>query len=184
MGVLDGLRRVVVLGCGRCASSCGTGGEKEVKEFVELLVGKGFVVVHSAVVEAQCDVRLSRKALKGVPEYDAVVSMACGSGAAALGMLTDKPVIPANNTLFLGVVKRVGDYVEGCKLCGDCILVDTEGICVYARCGKGLLNGPCGGSSKGKCEKDGVSDCGWALIVERMKKRGRLKNLVKKRVRR
>jgi hypothetical protein len=31
------------------------------------------------------------------------------------------------------------------------------------------LNGPCGGSTKGKCEIDPEVDCGWQLIVDRLK---------------
>ncbi len=32
-----------------------------------------------------------------------------------------------------------------------------------------LLNGPCGGSHKGKCEVDQNIDCAWYLIFERLK---------------
>jgi hypothetical protein len=46
-----------------------------------------------------------------------------------------------------------------------------------ARCSKSILNGPCGGSRDGKCEISEEVDCGWALIVERMKKLGTLDQL-------
>jgi len=39
---------------------------------------------------------------------------------------------------------------------------------------KGLLNGPCGGSSNGKCEIDPEKDCAWDLIIKRLEKLGRL----------
>ncbi len=44
-------------------------------------------------------------------------------------------------------------------------------------CAKGLLNGPCGGSSNGKCEASPEKDCAWVLIYGRLKKQGRLDNL-------
>ena len=178
---LKGSRKVAVLGCGRCATTCQTGGEKEVGEMKRLLGSKGFEVVYSGVIEAQCDMRLTRLALKDVKDADAFVSMSCGSGAAALSDLTDKPVIPSNNTMFLGVVKRLGDYIERCGMCGECILTDTMGVCVKTRCAKGLLNGPCGGANKGKCETDPLMDCAWALVVERLRKAGRLGELKKRR---
>jgi hypothetical protein len=133
------------------------------------------------VVEAQCDERLSKKALKKATEADVFVSMACGSGASALTDLTDKPIVPANNTLFLGVVKRHGDYEERCSLCGECILAETWGICVNTRCSKGLLHGPCGGSSDGVCEADDIRDCAWALIIDRLRRLDKIEDIKKRR---
>jgi len=43
-----------------------------------------------------------------------------------------------------------------------------------ARCSKRMLNGPCGGSEKGKCEVSPDTDCGWHLIYERLKELGQL----------
>jgi hypothetical protein len=40
------------------------------------------------------------------------------------------------------------------------------------------MNGPCGGSQNGKCETSKERDCAWALIYERLKKQGRLDNLM------
>jgi hypothetical protein len=39
------------------------------------------------------------------------------------------------------------------------------------------MNGPCGGTNKGKCEVSQEVDCIWYLIVERMKKLGTLEKL-------
>ena len=180
IAALSGAKKVAILGCGRCATTCQTGGEKEVGEMKTLLQSKGYAVVYSCVVEAQCDARLTRLALKEVKDADVFLSMSCGSGASALSDLTDKPVAASNDTMFLGVVKRLGDYVERCGMCGECTAWETMGICVKTRCAKGLLNGPCGGSSKGKCEVDG-RDCAWAMVVERMRKVGRLGELKRRR---
>ncbi len=174
---LSGCSRVAVLGCGRCATTCATGGEREVAQMADDLSAKGFKVIYTGVVEAQCDMRLSRKALNQAPEFDAVVAMSCGSGAQALSELTDKPVIPSNNTLYLGVVRRIGDYSQRCIQCGDCTIHETEGVCVKTRCSKGLLNGPCGGVSDGKCEVDGSKECAWTEVIRRLRAKGELKNL-------
>jgi hypothetical protein len=37
-----------------------------------------------------------------------------------------------------------------------------------------MANGPCGGSSNGKCEINKEIDCGWQLIYERLKELGEL----------
>ena len=37
-----------------------------------------------------------------------------------------------------------------------------------------MLNGPCGGSDKGKCEVSPEMPCGWQLIYERLKTLGQL----------
>jgi hypothetical protein len=57
------------------------------------------------------------------------------------------------------------------------VLEITGGICPIARCSKSLLNGPCGGSSGGKCEIDPEVDCGWQLIYDRLSALGKLENM-------
>lgn len=64
---------------------------------------------------------------------------------------------------------------------GDCVLNLTGLICPITRCAKGLLNGPCGGQNKGKCEVDNTRDCAWILIYNQLKKQGNLKLLKEKR---
>ncbi|OPX33039.1 MAG: hypothetical protein B1H11_13185, partial [Desulfobacteraceae bacterium 4484_190.1] len=53
------------------------------------------------------------------------------------------------------------------------------GLCPIARCSKSLMNGPCGGSSHGKCEISDDVDCIWDIIVRKMMAQGRLDELVK-----
>ena len=62
---------------------------------------------------------------------------------------------------------------ERCAGCGDCVLGRTGGVCPVARCSKRIFNGPCGGSTKGKCEIDPNVDCAWQLIWDRLKALGR-----------
>ena len=78
---------------------------------------------------------------------------------------------------FLGLPVEQGVWQERCAACGNCILDLTGSICPIARCSKTLMNGPCGGTNKGKCEVSQDIDCAWYLIVERMKKLGTLDKL-------
>jgi hypothetical protein len=57
------------------------------------------------------------------------------------------------------------------------VLAETGGICPVTICAKGLVNGPCGGTRKGKCEVDPEKDCAWVLIFNRLKKLGRLERM-------
>jgi hypothetical protein len=41
-----------------------------------------------------------------------------------------------------------------------------------------LLNGPCGGSQRGKCEVSAETSCAWQLIYDRMAARGELDRLL------
>ena len=164
--------KVLILGCNRCATSCETGGEKQVTEMATILSEKGYQV-DTGMVEAQCDERLSKLELKKHENYDCILSMSCGSGVYAVSNLTDNPVYPSNNTMFLGVRKAGRRFVESCSLCGECLLGQTGGICPVTRCSKSLMHGPCGGSSKGKCEAEDDKDCAWSNIIERLKGQGR-----------
>ena len=46
-------------------------------------------------------------------------------------------------------------------------------------CAKGLYNGPCGGTNKGKCEISQDQPCAWFMIYERLAAQGRLDNIKK-----
>ena len=52
--------------------------------------------------------------------------------------------------------------------CGDCSLPETGYLCPRAACSKTGRNGPCGGSSDGRCELND-KDCLWARAYDRMK---------------
>ena len=72
------------------------------------------------------------------------------------------------------IVTTMGDAQaqERCRACGECVLGETGGICPITICAKNLLNGPCGGTNKGKCEVDEDKDCAWTLIYRRLEKHG------------
>lgn len=175
---LDGARRIFIVGCGECAAACRTGGEPEVAEMTERLTAEGFEVTGSTVIQTGChepDVKRSfRSHSEEVEAADVILVMSCGAGVQAAREATDKRLFPANDSVFLGNVRRIGNFEEKCSLCGDCVLGRTGGYCPVTRCHKGLMNGPCGGTNDGKCEIDPEVDCVWTLIYNQLEKEGRL----------
>lgn len=168
---------VYVLGCGVCATTWRTGGEPEVRALADTLKAAGKQSTGWTVTaEACCDARLTRRTLKQsracLDVSDAIVVMACGAGIQTVASLVSLPVYPGLNTIGLSQIQSLSLAFERCRLCGDCILGDTGGICPVARCPKGLMNGPCGGYEDGKCEVDRTQDCAWVLIYERLEQLG------------
>lgn len=175
---LEGCERVFLIGCGVCAATWGTGGEKETREMAARLAEAGKVCTGWVVTEeATCDVRTTRRLLKQhsaqVEEADALLVLSCGAGVQTVAALVDTPVYPALNTLFLARLQNLSVCDERCRLCGACILAETAAICPVTLCPKGLMNGPCGGYKDGKCEVDRERDCAWVAIYERMEALGR-----------
>ncbi len=175
IGMLGGRRKVLLLGCNECVTVCGAGGEREVAVLASELricgkkLGEEFEI-REHTLERQCDYEYIDQVRSFVGEYEVVLSMACGAGVQYVAdSYRTKLVMPALNTTFLGVTLEQGVWSERCQGCGTCILDMTGGVCPIARCAKSLLNGPCGGSSGGKCEVDREIDCGWQLIVDRLK---------------
>jgi hypothetical protein len=109
-------------------------------------------------------------------EADAVLVMACGLGIQSVkdNMRSEKPLHIGCDTLFMGAIDGAGAFLERCSACGDCMLETTAMICPVTRCPKSLMNGPCGGQDKGKCEVDKDRDCVWILIYNELKKQNKL----------
>lgn len=174
---LEGKGRIFLVGCGACATACKAGGEEEIFRMQEWLQETGREVTGWTVVEEACHMLRAGQSLRQhrreVEEADALLVLACGAGVQSMSASTDQRVIGALDSLFLGNIRRFGQYEEKCSLCGDCILNETAGICPVTNCAKGLLNGPCGGLEEGKCEVDREIDCAWHLIYERLKRQKR-----------
>ncbi len=168
--MLAGVERVAIVGCANCAAACQTGGEKEVQAMKALLEARGIQVVATVVPEECCHKMLVKKEIKVLRTCgaEAVIGMACGDGVQTVADNIALPIYPANNTLFLGQVERVGIFHEYCRMCGDCVLGQTGGICPITQCAKSLVNGPCGGQKNGKCEVNPENDCAWIRIYNRM----------------
>ncbi len=174
---------VLIAGCDGCTQP--PRGLREARTLAQLLELGGklrgkkfnFKVI---TLPKQCDSYLTFAPLQSqMKDMEAVLSLACGLGVQTIAqVLPDFPVLPAQNTLFIGAEIREDSILEErCAACGDCLLALTGGICPIARCAKSLLNGPCGGSQYGKCEIDPEKDCAWDLIIKRLEKLGRLSAL-------
>ncbi len=179
LSMLQGVKKVGLVGCKSCASACSVGGEKECNEMKELLEAQGFEVVGIVLPDESCHKMLVRRDIKPLiaAEAEAIVSLACGSGCQTVADNAKIPVYPANDTLFVGQTERVGIFHEMCRTCGDCVLGETGGICPMTKCAKSLVNGPCGGQKNGKCEVDPNNDCAWVLIYKRLESLGLLQKL-------
>nr|QNO54665.1 hypothetical protein MMBIEIEP_00012 [Methanosarcinales archaeon ANME-1 ERB7] len=182
LGYLEGKQKVVVMGCGGCATFYRTGDTKAVNELAENLTKEGkdvFKIPLPFSIQA-CEIEKSgvflEKNRKELENRDAVLVMSCGSGVQVVADYMDekmgiaKSVIPANDAI--GLVGGGPTHLkETCQSCGMCELGKTAGICPLTACGKGLMNGPCGGVREGnKCEIDEDKDCAWVKIYERMEK--------------
>ena len=177
--------RVLILGCNECVTVCEAGGKKEVGLLASALRmyfakdgnEKNF---GERTLERQCDHEYLEEIRDVIDNYDAVVSTACGVGVQFTAeKYRSTPVYPGVNTMFMGVTESRGMWTERCQGCGQCILAQTGGICPVSRCAKRIFNGPCGGSSRGKCEVNKELDCGWQLIIDRLKSLGRLEDYEK-----
>lgn len=178
-------RKVLLLGCAGCVTVCLSGGEKETEVMAAALrikrrLEENPLTTVTYTATRQCDPEYIEALDNLVKDADAIVSLACGVGVQYLAeRYTDKWVVPALNTNFIGGSKLHGIWEERCGLCGDCVLHLTGGICPIIRCAKSILNGPCGGSQYGNCELSKDIPCAWQLIYDRMKALGKL-DLIRK----
>jgi ferredoxin len=173
-------KKILIAGCNECVTVCEAGGKKEVGILASALrmyfLNEGKKVeIDEVTLERQCDHEYLEEIRDRIDQYDAVLSLACGVGVQFLAeKYFSTPVFPGVNTCFMGAAEERGVWSERCQACGQCILGETAGICPISRCAKRLLNGPCGGSTKGKCEINKELDCAWQLIIDRLKELDRL----------
>ena len=191
LGYLEGKEKVVLVGCGGCATVFHTGGEPEVKEMADVLTQHGKNVLAAIVPpfgEFTCYAPWSKARLSAyrqqVEECDALLMLTCGDGAQVVresviegefGLL--KPIYPGTDPIgHMGGGPTL--FKEKCVQCGECELGRLAGICPLTQCPKGFLNGPCGGTTvDGKCEADPERECAWVSIYERLKEFGELDRL-------
>ena len=180
---LGNYTKIFLVGCGECATTCKTGSQEEMEQLKAQLKEYGKNVVGMCIPSAPCVAAKVKtelaKNMKSLREAEAILVLACGLGVQStkdndrLGL----EVIPALNTMFGAVMDSQGNFAEKCSLCGECVLDVTGGICPVTLCAKGLLNGPCGGMNKGKCEVDKEKDCAWVLIYKELEKKNKLSAL-------
>ncbi|MBI5643015.1 MAG: methylenetetrahydrofolate reductase C-terminal domain-containing protein, partial [Deltaproteobacteria bacterium] len=146
LAALEGKKTVYLFGCDSCAEQCQTGGRKELDEMARILKENGIEVLGSSLPEETCYRQLVLKDYRtkeGLNKAEAVLVLACGAGVRTVADVAEEtqPVLPALDSIFLATVERYGRFFEGCSLCGECVLIETGGICPHTECPKGLLNG-------------------------------------------
>ena len=180
LSILKDQNKVFLVGCGECSTTCHTGGEKEVlemKQFLEVQGKKvtGWVIPNAPCIAAQTKTAFAQN-MPALKDTQAILVMSCGLGVQSVKE-NDRlklEVFPALNSMFGTLMDAKGSFHEVCSNCGDCVLDKTGCICPITRCSKGLLNGPCGGVIKGKCEVDRDRDCAWVLIYKELERKGQL----------
>lgn len=184
--IIDSLKsysKIFLIGCGECATTCKTGGDPQLLKMKQDLEATGKAVSGMCIPSAPCVAAKLKtelaKNMKVLRESDAVLVLACGLGVQSFkdNDRLSLAVFPACNTMFGAVMDAKGNFYEKCSMCGECVLDVTGGICPVTLCAKGLLNGPCGGMNKGKCEVDKDNDCAWVLIYKELEKKKKLESL-------
>ena len=176
-------KKIMIMGCGGCVTVCFSGGTKAVELLASQIKiarkkqGKDIEIIECAP-ERQCEYEFIDELQDRINSVEMVLSTACGVGVQTMNERYPEVItVPALNTKFMGYPVEHALWEERCAGCGDCVLEWTGGLCPVSRCAKKLLNGPCGGSSNGKCEVDKDLDCVWQLIYDRLKSLNKLDNL-------
>ena len=183
--ILNGNKKILVLGCGTCVAVCLAGGEREVSIISSALRIASNVQdldfeIGELTIERQCDNVFIEEAAETIEKYDVILSLGCGAGVQAVAeRFAEKPVYPGLNTVFIGILEERGLWAEKCAACGSCVLHEYGGICPITRCAKQMLNGPCGGSREDRCGVRPDLACAWQLIYTRLKDIGQLDRLKK-----
>ena len=173
-------KKVFIIGCGECSTTCKTGGVEDIVKMKELLEKEGKTITGYSIPKAPCvaaQVKIEiAKNRKLIESSDAILVLACGLGIQSVkeNLRFEKEIHVGCDTLFMGAMDSKGEFQERCSACGECVLELTGLICPITRCPKALLIGPCGGQNKGKCEVDKDRDCTWVLIYNELKKKDKL----------
>ncbi len=181
--MLSPFDKILLVGCHGCVTVCRSGGEKEVEIMASTLrlareaAGRP-LEIEEVTLERQCDPEYLEIMRPYLEDYQAVLSIACGAGIQFVAeKFTSAVVLPGLDTTFIGVTEQQGVWAERCQACGDCVLHLTGGICPVTRCSKSLFNGPCGGTTtSGSCEVNKDIQCGWLLIIDRLRSINQLEN--------
>ncbi len=178
--MIKGKQHLLLVGCATCTAICFASGNREVSLLDSQLKLKSLmkskeVFTSERMLKRSCEHEFVEELGSFIEKSEAILSLSCGVGVQTIAdCFPEIEVYPALNTLFIGRPDESGVWKEYCQACTDCLLHLTAGICPIARCAKGLLNGPCGGSQEGKCEVSPDIPCAWQLIYDRLETRGEL----------
>lgn len=179
--VFEHANRMFILFCGKCYKRFEEEGEEEYVHVQEILGDEGAKAAGHVTIDFLCNEFLSGKKISGLDlaGCDSLGVVSCGLGIQFVARLFDgMPVYALADSLphAKNHPAEVGYHgisleEEKCAACGQCYLNATGGICPITGCAKGLLNGPCGGATNGKCEVNSSVDCAWVRIRGRLGKR-------------
>jgi hypothetical protein len=178
---LDSPAEVFFIGCSGWKEVCNPGGEAQLQQLKRDLSLRGVSSTGTLVVDALCNKGMDELGLltqiRQACRARTLLVLSCEVGVRALAAVARQRVVPGLRTLaaegFQGVL---GDR-EQCRLCGECLLEASGGLCPLYFCPKEMLTGPCQGARQGQCEVDPKTPCGWELIYDRLKAQGRLEML-------
>src|SRR4030042_2768610 len=114
---LDRLDRVYIVGCGTCATMTRTGGREEVLSMQGHLQELGKLVTGWTVIPTACD-EMTGVAIGendgAIKSASSILVMAWALGVHRVSLYINKPVIPALDTLFIGMEDSPGSFYEAC----------------------------------------------------------------------
>ena len=158
--MLEGSRRVLVLGCGTCVTVCMAGGEKEVAILASTL----------RLADTKRDGRRRRSrgdhrapVRPGVLRHRAREDRGGGGGAVARLRrrravrrrgVSRAAVLPGLDTKFYGTTLEQGVWAERCSGCGTCVIGDFGGVCPVDPVLEEPAERPVRRLANGKCEVD------------------------------
>ncbi|MBM4333157.1 MAG: hypothetical protein FJ117_18390 [Deltaproteobacteria bacterium] len=167
-----------LIGCSGWKNFCNPGGENQLQGIKKEMELRGVIFTGNLLVDGLCNKGLDELSLlrkfRQIFRAPQLLAITCEVGLQALGATVGRVVVPALRTLTVEGFEGLLGEKEPCRLCGDCLLDLSGGLCPLYFCPKGLLNGPCQGADQGRCEVDSKKACGWELIYDRLKKEGRL----------
>ncbi|GAB5046741.1 methylenetetrahydrofolate reductase C-terminal domain-containing protein [Thermodesulfovibrio sp. TK110] len=173
---IENFDKFFLIGCSECATLCGTGNEEAILNLKQWLESNNKKVTGWMIAKTGCQILGTKRELSqyrdSIEEAQCIMVLSCGAGTQSITELfEEKPVIPINDTLFIGNMRRFREFEERCRACGECFLAIT-GVCVVTLCPKSMLNGPCGGYKDGKCEVNPMRKCAWIAAYDILEKRG------------
>jgi len=178
---LDSQAEVFFIGCSGWKEICNPGGESQLQQLKKDLTLRGVSFTGTLVVDALCNKGMDELGLliqmRQAGRARALLVLSCEVGIRALGAVAGQRVVPSLRTLAAEGFQGVLGERELCRLCGECLLEASGGLCPLYFCPKEMLTGPCQGARQGQCEVDPRTPCGWELIYERLKAQGRLEML-------
>jgi methylenetetrahydrofolate reductase (NADPH) len=79
--------------------------------------------------------------------------------------------------LFTLAERIIKEILFDCRMCGDCTLAESSFLCPQSGCPKRLVNGPCGGSTRGRCEVFPDRTCFYVRVYRRLDPKTSLQGL-------